>query len=409
MIDKAGNLCCGCSACASICPKNCITMKANAEGFLYPAVDTDACVACGRCEKVCPVLQDGNAPGPDFREAYAAITNDSDTLLSSSSGGAFTELSKTVLRSGGCVFGAAFSEDFKSVRHIMAESEAELYALRGSKYVQSEIGETYQEAKRQLDSGRNVLFSGTPCQISGLKNYLQKDYDNLLLVDVICHGTPSPAMWEKYLSHLEQSMGGKAKYVSFRHKENDWRRFGMELPFEGDKRYYKPLGEDPYLKMFLKNDCLRESCYACKVKEAGSTADITIGDFWGVEHAEPEMDNSMGVSLVLIHTEKGRRAFEQIPSGMTTGRTDYDRAISYNSAMTQSVARPMERDCFFEDMRQLGWDKLEKKYASEKLKTKVRRMLSQSLAGKIRRKLLQRKNGGGGVENTFSYGVIAIF
>jgi len=290
------------------------------------------------------------------------------------------------------VFGAAFSGDFKTVRHVMAETSAELRTLRGSKYVQSVIGDIYAEVKMQLECGRGVLFSGTPCQIAGLRLYLRRDYDNLLLVDVICHGAPSSALWEKYLTHLEQKMGGKVEYVSFRHKENGWRRFGMKMSFEGEKRYYKTMSEDPFLKMFLRNYCLRESCYDCKVKQCGSAADITIGDFWGVERTQPDIDQSMGVSLVLLHTEKGRSAFEKIRPNMTTRQTDYDEAISYNSAMTSSVNRPAERDRFFTDTSRLDWDKLEKKYTSEKLKIRVRRLLSCSLLGKARRMLLQRKH-----------------
>lgn len=282
MIDKVGNLCCGCSACTNICPENCIIMTENSEGFRYPVIHREKCVDCGLCEKVCPVLHQSHSE--DLCEAYGAITNDIDILLRSSSGGIFTELSTSVLNNGGCVFGAAFTKDFHSVKHVMIENVEGLSELRGSKYVQSDIGKSCQKARAQLEKGRQVLFSGTPCQIAGLRNYLGKEYDNLLLVDIICHGTPSPALWTKYLTAVETQLGGKASYVSFRHKEHGWRRLGMELPFETGKRYFKELGEDPFLKIFMKNYCLRESCYDCRVKETGSAADITIGDFWGVEH-----------------------------------------------------------------------------------------------------------------------------
>lgn len=404
MIDIVGNLCCGCTACASSCPKNCITMTENGEGFLYPIIDKETCVNCGLCEKECPMLHPNN--DIDLNEAFGAITNDQDILLQSSSGGIFTELATLVLNDGGCVFGAAFSDNFHSVKHVMVESVEGLPALRGSKYVQSDIGNTYREAKAELAKGRQVLFSGTPCQIAGLKYYLGREYDNLLLVDIICHGTPSPVLWDRYLSAIETQMGGKAKYVSFRHKEHGWRKFGMELPFETGKRYYKELGDDPFLKMFLKNYCLRESCYNCRVKEAGSVADITIGDFWGVERVAPEIDNSMGVSLALVHTEKGKRYFDLAAQHMITVQTDYDEAIAYNSAMNHSVARPAERDSFFSDMKQMDWDKLVKKYTSVPLKTRVRQMLSRSMIGKIKRRLLHRSTVGGGSKPAFQYGLI---
>lgn len=403
MIDKVGNLCCGCSACTRICPKNCISMKENSEGFLYPVVDNEKCVKCGLCEKTCPVLHTSH--GTDLREAYGAITKDNNILLLSSSGGIFTGLATLVLADGGCIFGAAFSDDFHSIQHVMVENAEGLSALRGSKYVQSAIGDTYREAKVQLEKGRRVLFSGTPCQIAGLKNYLGKEYEKLLLVDIICHGTPSPALWDRYLTNVETRMGGNASYVSFRHKEHGWRKFGMELPIHSGKRYFKELGEDPYLIMFLRNYCLRESCYNCHVKETGSAADITIGDFWGVEHVAPEIDNSMGVSLALVHTEKGKRYYESAAEHMRTIQTDYDSAISHNIAMNHSVARPTEREKFFADMNHMDWDKLVKKYTSVPLKTRVRQMLSRSMISKIKRRLLHRSSAGGG-KSAFQYGLI---
>lgn len=393
MIDKVGKLCCGCSACASICPKNCIAMTENSEGFLYPVVDREKCVKCGLCEKTCPVLHTSH--DTNLREAYGVITKDNDTLLCSSSGGLFTELSEFMLNDGGCIFGAAFSDDFHKIKHVMVESVDGLSALRGSKYVQSTIGETYHEAKEQLEKGRRVLFSGTPCQIAGLKNYLGKEYEKLLLVDIICHGTPSPALWDRYLTNVETKMGGKARYVSFRHKEHGWRKFGMELPFEAGKRYFKELGEDPFLKIYVKNYCLRESCYNCRVKEADSLADITIGDFWGVEQVAPEFDNSMGVSLALVHTKKGKRYYDSIAQQIMTVQTEYDSAIAHNSAMTHSVLRPAERNSFFDDMNLMDWDKLVKKYTSDPLKTRAKQMLSRLIIGKIKR-LLYRSNAVGG-------------
>ena len=189
---------------------------------------------------------------------------------------------------------------------------------------------------------------------------------------------------------------GKAKYVSFRHKEHGWRKFGLELPFEMGRRYFKELGEDPYLIMFLRNYCLRESCYNCHVKEAGSAADITIGDFWGVERVAPEIDNTMGVSLALVHTEKGKQYYDSVAQRMTTVKTDYDSAIAHNSAMTHSVARPKERDAFFVDMNLMDWDKLEKKYTSVSPKVRIKQMLSRSIIGKVKRRLLNRSNAGGG-------------
>ena len=382
MICKTDN-CCGCTACVSICPKTCISMKENKEGFLYPQMDKALCISCGLCKKVCPILQ--KKEQIDLKEAYAAITNDRDTLMRSSSGGLFTEIAKAVLSEGGVVFGAAFRDDYYSVHHVIIENEEELVRLRGSKYLQSEMGNCYNQAKEQLIAGRTVLFSGTTCQIAGLKSFLGKEYNRLLCIDVICHGTPSPRLWRSYLTDVERKMGGKAISVCFRHKQNGWRLFGVDMQTLGGKHYYNTVIDDPYMQIFLKNYCLRESCYQCVIKENGAVSDITIGDYWSVGRVEPDIDSSMGVSLAFIHTEKGKHLFEKVKPFMLTRKTDYDQAVIGNSAYNHSVARPTKRDRFFVDLEIMGWRNVEKKYAEQKIFIKIKRILSKSFIGKIRR------------------------
>lgn len=410
MIEQIGNACCGCTACASICPRQCIEMRKNEEGFLYPVVWQEACVHCGLCQKACPALHTEESGEDDLRETWGVITKDKDILLNSSSGGLFTALAEAVLAENGCVFGAAFSGDFQTVRHIMVEDSNGLVALRGSKYVQSEMGNCFAAVKEQVKAERKVLFTGTPCQVAGLKRFLGKESDAVLFVDVICHGTPSADLWQRYLNHIETQMGGKVKAVSFRHKENGWRTFGMNMPMNGDLRYYRTLQEDPFMQMFLKNYCLRESCYHCGVKEAGSCSDITIGDFWGVERAAPEFDNALGVSLALIHNEKGKRLFEQVKSGLDVKQVDYSAAIAGNSAYNDSVGRPAERDRFFADLRLKKWKRLERKYLQEKFRTKIKRKLSASVIGKLRRRILgiTENSNGGGYKPSFQYGLIVV-
>lgn len=366
MIDCVKNDCSGCTACVSVCPMHCITMRANEDGFLYPSIQKENCAKCGLCEKACPVLRNTPWSSDYFHEAWTVISADRDMLLKSSSGGLFTELAKLILKEGGCIVGAAFTEDYRSVHHIFVETIEALASIRGSKYIQSEIGSVYLKTREALNAGRKVLFSGTPCQISGLRQFLGQEYKNLILVDVVCHGTPSSSLWQKYLSSIEKQMGGITKYVSFRNKEQGWKEYSVDIHFTGEKRYFKKYRENAFMKMFLRNVCLRESCYHCKAKELGSAADITIGDFWGVEHVYPELDSSLGVSLALIHTKKGKDLFSRLPLETITRQTDYDVAVSYNTPIFQSVYRPRERNHFFVDLRSKDWPSLEMKYTRER-------------------------------------------
>lgn len=384
MISKVGNDCCGCAACANVCPKKCIQMKANKEGFLYPKVLADACIKCGACEKVCPVLYSEPEKKADREETWAVSALDPEILRVSSSGGMFTVLAQKCLNEGGCVFGAAFSEDMRTVRHVMVETMEELNTLRGSKYIQSEIGDCYTAVRDQLKAGRRVLFTGTPCQTAGLKNFLGREYDNLLTVDLICHGAPSALLWQKYLDAKEKEMGGKAVTANFRSKKNGWRAFGMQIDFHNGLSSYQTISKDPFLQIFLKNASLRESCYHCAVKKKdGFISDITMGDFWGVEKAAPEMDNPMGVSLALIHTENGMRYFEQIKAAFYAKKVNKESALRLNPVYRQSVIRPKKRDRIYADLKSKDWNTISKKYMSDSLKVTIRRKLSKSFLGKL--------------------------
>ena len=359
-------------------------MTANEEGFLYPKIREEECIHCGLCEKTCPVMHNPDYPDDIvLREAWGAVIKNREILLESSSGGLFTALAQAIIASGGCVFGAALSDDFQAVRHVISENIEDLARLRGSKYIQSETGDIYRQVQDQLKMGREVLFSGTPCQIAGLKRFLGKDDDRLLLVDVICHGTPPASLWQKYLGHIEERMRGKAKEVYFRHKRNGWRKFGMQISKDKGICYYRSLQRDPYLKMFLRNVCLRESCYNCSVKARDDISDITIGDFWGVEKILLDWDSELGVSLALIHTEKGKKRFEEIKSVLRTAEVDYNSALKGNPVFNQSVSRPPQRDSFFLDMRNSSWRELEKRYARESVKIMIRRAVGKSLPGKV--------------------------
>ena len=388
MIARVGKECCGCGACANICPKHCIRMIENDEGFLYPQIQEENCVNCGACEKVCPILQKASAQD-SRREARAVVHQDQDVLMKSSSGGLFSALADEIIARGGCVFGAAFTADFSRVHHIMAENLEDLCALRGSKYMQSDLEYCYPAVRKQLDQDRWVLFTGTPCQIAGLKAYLGRDHERLICADVICHGAPPSLLWRSYLKHIQKKLDGEVIAVNFRDKTDGWKKYGVKITAENGKIYRCAMGKDPYLRMFLKNVCLRESCYHCGVKENGFFSDITMGDLWGVDQILPEINSSLGVSLAVVHTEKGRLLFEQITRSMSVFSVDFEQALLHNTALMKSVRRPDERNHFFSDLDKFSWNKLERRYAKDRIGTVVRRMISTSPAGTLKRAIIR--------------------
>lgn len=300
--------CCGCGACSNACPKECIIMKADTEGFLYPQIDESKCVNCGKCRKVCPFL--GKKNEPTVQGSYAAISNNDADRQKSSSGGVFALFAKTIIKDSGVVVGTRMSQDFKTAEVIAIEDINELEELMGSKYVQSNTGKIYQVVKKYLEANRKVLFTGTPCQVTGLKNYLGKDYNELFCVEIICHGVPSPKLWKKYVEHMEARYNAHMTRVNFRCKDKSWREFGINETY-GDKVYFAFKETDPYMQMFLKNYSLRESCYSCKIK-GHSDADITVGDFWGIEDYLPNMNDDKGTSLIIVKSKKGNILLEQV-------------------------------------------------------------------------------------------------
>lgn len=336
--------CCGCGACAQSCPVGCITMTADGEGFLYPVVDAEKCVNCGLCDRVCPILNPGVAP-KDI-QVYAAMCNDEEVRRTSSSGGVFYLLAEQVLSEGGVVFGAAFDADF-SVHHVMVERIEDLPMIMGSKYLQSRIENTYVETEKELKKGRSVLFSGTGCQIAGLKSYLHREYNNLYTVDVFCHGVPSPNVWRKYLKTKEETYQSKVNRVNFRDKVPNWRGYSVRVRFDNGKESCVGHGDDEYIKLFLSEICLRPSCYDCKFRESRSGADLTIGDAWGVENWMPHMDDNKGTSVVVVNTEKGRRLWAAIQGKLRSEEGDKDAILSCNPVYMGSVRPHPKREKFF--------------------------------------------------------------
>lgn len=356
-IEKKEN-CCGCHACAQICPKHCITMRADAEGFLYPQVDATACIHCGACEEACPILQSSPEPKDKSPKAYAAINLDEKVRVQSSSGGVFSLLAEQTISKGGVVFGAAMSENQHKVCHIAVETLAGLTALRGSKYLQSEIGTTYLQAREALKSGREVLFSGTPCQIEGLQSFLQKDYPNLFCIDVICHGVPSPLVWDTYLAEQETRAGAPARRTFFRHKKYGWKTYALLLEFSNNKAYERVISDDAFMQAFLRDACLRPSCHACHFKKLNRISDITLADYWGVQNQYPAMDDDKGTSLILIHSEKGQQRMDALRGSLRLQEVPVAQALKPNPAMTQSAKPHKHRQEFFEHLGTMPFDKL---------------------------------------------------
>lgn len=356
--------CCGCSACVQACPVQCISMKTDEEGFLYPDVGIDKCVNCNLCETVCPVINQSEPKEP--HTCYAAKNPDDEIRMKSSSGGVFTMLAERTIGNGGVVFGARFDEQWNVV-HDYTETVDGLERFRGSKYVQSRIGNCFKEAKRFLDDGREVLFSGTPCQIAGLKRFLRKDYPNLIAVDIICHGVPSPMVWKKYLMEIIARKGEKNSVstypnekeqpvitgLSFRNKATGWKKYSFALTLSEATASEKNtvllssvFDRNPFMLAFLRDLILRPSCYRCPDKNGSSGSDLTIADFWGVQNLFPEFDDDKGINLIIVNTEKGQAAFDAVDTDRL--ECEIDDAVRYNSSYRSSVRCPAGyRDYFF--------------------------------------------------------------
>lgn len=367
--------CCGCSACVQRCPKQCIRLEEDTEGFLYPQVDEETCIKCGLCEKVCPILN--QADKLSVLEVLAVKNPDDEERMNSSSGGVFLPLAREVINQGGVVFGAVYDESWE-VHHVYAEKIGDVYPMMGSKYLQSKIGNSFKDAERFLKQGREVLFVGSPCQIAGLRTYLRnKQYPNLLAVDFLCHGVPSPGVWRRYLaetyggydakeqSRLQATAGKNSVLLSslnatspigdikFRDKrESGWKKFRFVVRQKSASKADQNtvLSSDihymnPFMQGFLFDIYLRPSCYACKCKNGVSHSDMTIADFWGINQSAPEFDDDKGVGLVLLNTKKGEEYFSRLPMDMMP--SNLEKAHYYNGGFNEHTKAHPKRDQFF--------------------------------------------------------------
>lgn len=356
------DMCTGCSACVSICPKGCLIMKKDQNGFFIPKLlHQKKCVNCGQCENVCPVLKQKNMPEQDT-QVFAAYVASQEIREESSSGGIFTLLAELTLAARGVVYGAAYQEDF-SVQHIAVTMPDELHKLRGAKYVQSDMGNIFTIIQAQLNDGQEVLFSGTPCQVAGLKSFLRKEYSNLVCVDFICHGIPSPVAWENYVQYrsIKDSEGSLPVKINLRSKHTGWSNYQYSnlYEYENGFKYSAKSDSDLFMKLFVGDYINRGSCSTCKFKGYNRNSDLTLGDFWGIWEFDSDMDDNRGTSLVMLHSQKARDLMNRIEPKIKMKEMTLEQASQWNPSMLYSSPAKIEREKVLEKVRDGKFDELE--------------------------------------------------
>lgn len=358
---RNNKLCCGCGACALACPKHSITMKEDKEGFLYPIINDKDCIQCSICVKKCPLNNLITVDEDKATDCYAAYSLQETVRLDSSSGGIFSLLAEEILVKDGVVYGTAFDENF-NVRHIQVIENENIDCLRKSKYVQSDLSDSYYKIRNELNERNKVFFTGTPCQVAGLYSFLGTRPEGLLTADIVCMGVPSPKIYRQYLSEKEKEYDSKVSKIDFRLKAPSWQGYKISLSFSNGKSYQKNRKEDDYMMAFSNKYILRPSCYDCKFKSLHHISDITLGDFWGIETVCPEMFDDKGTSMVLLHTEKGKEAFQEISSRMKFQKIDLQIVKNCNPHLVKSAELPSERKEFFAYSKKTSLHKAVSKY-----------------------------------------------
>lgn len=372
--------CCGCGVCAIVCPKDCIKIVFDDEGFKRPIINKENCIDCKLCQNSCPinvcpdVIEEHKAFKP---LVYACRNKDMHVLDSSSSGGIFYSLAKAVLDNNGVVYGADFDSN-NDVCHIRIDETRDLKRLLGSKYVQSNKGDIWEKVKADLVSGKQVLFSGTPCDNGALRAYLKKNYNNLICIDFICMGTPSPLVWKRHISDLEKKYGSKANHISFRTKKYGAYTLSLSVEFENNKKYWKPQFAEPYVKSFHSRIYLRRSCHDCAYKRVHRETDITLADFWGISSTNIKIPSDKGLSMVIIHSPKGSLLFKSISQNLEVEETTIETAIRVQPMLSGSCEANKCRDAFFNAFKanpNVPFSQIIGKYEPITLKEKLRAYL----------------------------------
>lgn len=356
--------CVGCTACVSVCPVQCLRLNKNSEGFFQPNfVQKNDCINCGACDEVCPIsnlitLTQNNV------KAYAAYSNNEKIRKISSSGGVFSEIANLIMNDGGVVYGAIYDEKF-AVRHECIKDKKDLYKLCGAKYAQSDLDNCFLDIKKRLIEGQMVLFSGTPCQVAGLKKFLRKPWKNLFTVDFVCHGIPSPLVWEKYIQYRsKKDSGGKLpQLVNLRSKITGWSRYNysVEYKYSDSAVYMIKNNKDIFMKLFVGDYINNTSCSDCHFKGYNRVSDITLGDFWGIWDILPDMDDNRGTSLVLVHSESGRQMMNKISDKIKAKEVTLQQASEQNPSLLISSAGKSNRNLIlqkcingqFDEVRQI--------------------------------------------------------
>lgn len=375
------DMCCGCTACESSCPKNAINMSYDEQGFAYPEIDQSICVDCGICKSVC-AFQNGykNNILLSDQKVFACKNQDKNIQLSSSSGGVFSVLGEYFIKSGGVVYGVAFNDNLK-VCHIRANNLNDLEKLKSSKYIQSNISGCFQSVKSDLDNNKKVLFSGTGCQIQGLKDYLKKDYENLLLVDIVCHGVPSQKIFDDYISYMEKLFGAKANSVNFRSKKIYNETKAVNISFSNGKSYLEYPDLDAHINIFANNLSLRPSCFNCKYANTNRPSDITIGDFWKAKEKIPKFNDKKGVSIVIVNTDKGINIFNSIKEKLFYMETKLEKSLQPN--LIAPSKKPQNYNKFWQEYFNNGYKSAFQKFAmhskSYEIKRKAKNFILKTL------------------------------
>lgn len=369
--------CCGCSSCSSVCPAGCIALQPDEEGFLYPVIDEELCIECGLCEKKCPIIN--SEPEKHFKQdGFIVQIRDTAILSDSTSGGAFTLLAEHVINRGGFVYGVGFNQEgFPAHKRISKVSD--IQELRGSKYVQSEIGNTFRNVKQDLEAGNEVLFSGTPCQAEGLLRYLGRQYQNLVVVDLVCHAVPSPLVYSRYLEMI-----GRDGFVRFRDKRPYGYQYSQisKTSDNGIVTYAAGVESDPYLRAFFSDLSVRPSCYECAFKKRYRLSDITLWDCFNPHSYDKRFNDNAGATKVICHSEAGRRMIQAVSSCSFCTQVEVERLILNEKEIVESVRKPPNRNDFFNDCKAIeNADELFSKWfplsAKRRIERKVRVALSR--------------------------------
>ena len=380
--------CCGWGACQAICPKNAIEMVEDEYGFIYPRIDESKCVNCNLCKKTCAYMNPRKMN--DEKKVYASVSKNDENLKRSASGGVFYELANSIISDGGVVYGCSmeYKNDKLTPKHIRVNNQENLKKLQGSKYVQSECGNIYKLVKTDLINGKKVLFSGTPCQIEGVKSFLQyKEYENLFLVDIICHGVPSRKMFQDYIENFEIENNCKVKEFYFRDKDKGWGLF-FKVVYEKNgktEKTVKPSYESSFYQLFLDSSIYRENCYKCPYATENRNSDLTIGDFWGIgqEHPDVDIDSKRGISCIIANSNKGKKIIEKYSVSLYNINSNFEKVARHNHQLSKPSKHTSEREKILELYKNGTYDDVDNYYKKTRrvknMIKKIRDVLKGSL------------------------------